>query len=173
MLYSYIVLCISLIFSLSEPLYIWKWMQAWSPCSDIYLLNGIKSGSCSGYPWDNNATPEQDQGTLCVIVSTVISLILMRCIACGLRSARLRHMSGYPLSRITYFAMWSFSALLSPHLACDLVLSSYLAARPLPILNLLPHHQSRLRLWILVVGLLWLVRNPNARPPPYIVEVMF
>ena len=93
MLYSYIVLCISLIFSLSEPLYIWKWMQAWSPCSDIYLLNGIKSGSCSGYPWDNNATPEQDQGTLCVIVSTVISLILMRCIACGLRSARLRHMS--------------------------------------------------------------------------------
>ena len=49
-------------------------MQAWSPCSDIYFLSGIRSGSSSWYPWNNNAAPEQGQGTSCVIVSTVISI---------------------------------------------------------------------------------------------------
>ena len=40
------------------------------------FLSGIESGLSSGYPWDNNASPEQVQGISCVIASIVISLIL-------------------------------------------------------------------------------------------------
>ena len=98
MLYSYITsspFCYYLICSVcSQNLYTFgSGCRPGVPCSDIYFLSGIRSSTSSWYPWNNNATPEHVQGTSCVIVSTVISLILMHWTACGLGSARLRHMS--------------------------------------------------------------------------------